>query len=67
MIEEIVNEDIEKTAKSVKSPGKAVEAVNDMKKKYILKVTNVRYYGLPSNKAKYSKNSKWMKILSIRF
>ena len=57
MIEEIVNEDIEKIAKSVKSPDKAVEAVNDMKKK-ILKVTNVRYYGLPSNKAKYSKNSK---------
>ena len=33
MIEEIVNEDIEKIAKSVKSPDKAVEAVNDMKKK----------------------------------
>ena len=34
MIEEIVNEDIEETAKSVKIPDKAVEAVNDMKKKY---------------------------------
>ena len=34
IIEEIVNEDIEETAKSVKIPDKAVEAVNDMKKKY---------------------------------
>ena len=32
MIEEIVNEDIEKTAKSVKSPEQAVEAVNNAEK-----------------------------------
>ena len=32
MIDEIVNEDIEKTAKSVKSPEEAVEAVNNMEK-----------------------------------
>ena len=32
MIEEIVNEDIEKTTKSVKSPDEAVEAVNNMEK-----------------------------------
>ena len=32
MIEETVNEDIEKTAKSVKSPDEAVEKVNNMEK-----------------------------------
>ena len=32
MGEEIVNEDIEKKAKSVKSPEEAVEAVNNMEK-----------------------------------
>ena len=32
MIEEIVNEDIERTAKSVKSSEEAVEAVNNMEK-----------------------------------
>ena len=32
MIEEIVNEDIEKTAKSVKTPEEVVEAVNNMEK-----------------------------------
>ena len=32
MIEEIVNEDLEKTAKSVKSSDEAVKAVNKMKK-----------------------------------
>ena len=32
MIEEIVNEDIEKTAKSVKSSEEAVEVVHDMEK-----------------------------------
>ena len=47
MIEEIVNEDLEKTAKSVKSSDEAVEAVN-----------NVTYYGLHANMAKYLKNSK---------
>ena len=47
MIEEIVNEDLEKTAKSVKSSDEAVEAVN-----------NVTYYGLHTNMAKYLKNSK---------
>ena len=31
MIEEIVNDDIEKKAKSVKRPEEAVEAVNNMK------------------------------------
>ena len=30
MIEEIVNEDIEKTEKSFKSPEQAVEAINNM-------------------------------------
>ena len=32
MIEEIANEDIEKTAKSVKSPDEAAEAVNNIEK-----------------------------------
>ena len=32
MIEEIINEDIEKTAKSVKIPDEAVEAVNNIEK-----------------------------------
>ena len=32
MIEEIVNEDIEKTTKSVKSPEEAVEVVNNIEK-----------------------------------
>ena len=67
MIEEIVNEDIKKTQTnkqtSVKSPEEAEEAVNNMER--LLEVTNVTYYGLPTNKDKYLKNSKWMKRLSI--
>ena len=34
MIEEIVNKDIEKTSICIKSPGEAVQAVNNMEKKY---------------------------------
>ena len=56
MIEEIVNEDIEKTAKSVKSLEEAAEAANNMEK--IVKSKNVTFYGLHTNKAKYLKNSK---------
>ena len=60
MIEEIVNEDIKKTQTnkqtSVKSPEEAEEAVNNMER--LLEVTNVTYYGLPTNKNKYLKNSK---------
>ena len=41
--------------KSVKSPEEAVEAVNNIDK--VIK-TNVTYYALPTNKAKYLKNSK---------
>ena len=48
--------------KSVKSPEEAVEAVNNIDK--VIK-TNVTYYALPTNKAKYLKNSKWMITLSI--
>ena len=41
MGEEIINEDIEKTAKSVKSPEKAVEAVNNMEKFIKCKKCNI--------------------------
>ena len=41
--------------KSVKSPEEAVEAVNNIDK--VIK-TNVTYYALPTNKAKYLKKSK---------
>ena len=41
---------------SVKSPEEAEEAVNNMER--LLEVTNVTYYGLPTNKDKYLKNSK---------
>ena len=63
MIEEIANGDIEKTTKSVKSPEETVEAVNNTEK--VIKMINLTYYGLPTNKIKYLKNSKWMKTLSI--
>ena len=39
---------------SVKSPEEAEEAVNNMER--LLEVTNVTYYGLPTNKDKYLKN-----------
>ena len=57
---EIVNEDIEKTAKSVKSPEEAVINMENS-----LKVTNVTHYGFPTNNAKYLKNSKQIKVLLI--
>ena len=55
MIDEIVNEDIEKTTKNIKSSEKAEEAVNKMET--IIKTDNVTIC-LPTNKAKCLKNSK---------
>ena len=57
MGEEIVNNNIEKVAKNVKSPEEAAEKQLITQRK-LLKVTSVTYYGLPTNKAKYLKNSK---------
>ena len=63
MIEEIVNEDIEKQKRVLKTQMKQQKQLIIWKK--LLKVTNVTYYGLHTNKAKYLENSEWMKISSI--
>ena len=44
MIEEIVNEDLEKTAKSVKSSDEVVEAVNKMKKSITRSKFNILWF-----------------------
>ena len=44
MIEEIVNEDLEKTAKSVKSSDEVVEAVNKMKKSITRNKFNILWF-----------------------
>ena len=41
MIEEIVNKDIEKTSICIKSPGEAVQAVNNMEKNIRTKKSNI--------------------------
>ena len=55
MIEEIVNEDIEKQKRVLKTQMKQQKQLIIWKK--LLKVTNVTYYGLHTNKAKYLENS----------
>ena len=54
MIEEIVNEDISKNSKVLKTPEEAVEAVNNMEK--ILKSYKCKILCLPTNKTTYLKN-----------
>ena len=61
MMEEIFNEDFQKILNSIKCPGEAVDVVSNIEK--LLYVRNPTYYGLHSNKVKFLKNSKWMKIL----
>ena len=61
MMEEIFNENFQKTLNSIKSPGEAVNVVSNIEK--LLALRNPTYYGFHSNKVKFLKNSKWMKIL----
>ena len=56
MMEEIFNEDFQKTLNSIKSPGEAVNVVSNIEK--LFDVRNPTYYGLHSNKVKFLKKSK---------
>ena len=55
MIDKIVDQDIESTAKNVKSSEEAMKVVKEMEKK--LEVTSAVFYGLPT-KVKYLKDLK---------
>ena len=56
MTEEIVNEDIEKTSNSIKSPDEAVEAVKDMEKMIRSKKSNILW--LPQQQGQIFKKIK---------
>ena len=56
MIDKIIDQDIESTAKNIKSSEEAMKVVKEMEKK--LEVTSAVFYGLPTNKIKYLKDLK---------
>ena len=54
MNDEKANQDIENTAKNVKSSEEAMEVIKELKK--LLKLISPVFYGLPTNKVNYFKD-----------
>ena len=54
MSNQIANQDIENTAKNVKSSEKVIEIIKEMEK--LLQVISTVFYGLSTNKVKYLKD-----------
>ena len=53
--DEKTNQDIENTAKNIKSSEETMEIIKEMEKK-LLEVIITAFYGLPTSKFKYLKN-----------
>ena len=62
MSTEIANQDIETTAKKVKSSEEAMKVVIEMEK---LAVINTAFLGLPSNKFKYLKDLNFFDVINM--
>ena len=54
MSNQIANQDIENTAKNVKSSEKVIEIIKEMEK--LLQVISTVFYGLSTNEVKYLKD-----------